>query len=57
MGDVGVHHLRLRDGDIGWFDPHCRLTPPLHGLRDRNALRAGVAVGTIDAVFRSHTRP
>jgi dihydroorotase len=53
--DVGVHHLHLCDVDIGWFDAHANLTPPLRGTRDRAALRAGVVDGTIDIVCSDHT--
>jgi dihydroorotase len=53
--DVGVHHLHLCDVDIGWFDAHANLTPPLRGTRDRAGLRAGVADGTIDIVCSDHT--
>jgi dihydroorotase len=40
--------------DIGWFDSMAHLVPPLRGTRDRAALRAGVADGTIDAVCSDH---
>ena len=53
--DVAVHHLHLCDVDIGWFDTRCHLTPPLRGTRDRAALRAAVADGTIDIVCSDHT--
>jgi dihydroorotase len=53
--DVAVHHLHLCDVDIGWFDPQARLVPPLRGTRDRAALRAGLADGTIDVVCSDHT--
>jgi dihydroorotase len=52
--DVGIHHLHLCDVDIGWFDPQAHLAPPLRGARDRDALRAGVADGTIDVVCSDH---
>jgi len=52
--DVAVHHLHLCDVDIGWFDAQARLVPPLRGTRDRDALRAGVADGTIDAICSDH---
>jgi dihydroorotase len=52
--DVDVHHLHLCDVDIGWFDPLANLMPPLRGTRDRAALRAGLADGTIDAVCSDH---
>lgn len=53
--DVAVHHLHLCDNDIGWFDTQCRLVPPLRSSRDRAALRAGLADGTIDAVCSDHS--
>ncbi len=53
--DVAVHHLHLCDVDIGWFDAQCNLVPPLRGTRDRAALRAGLADGTIDLVCSDHT--
>ena len=53
--DVAAHHLHLCDMDIGWFDAQCNLVPPLRGSRDRAALRAGLADGTIDAVCSDHT--
>lgn len=52
--DVGVHHLHLCDVDIGWFNTDMRLAPPLRSLRDRDALRAGVRDGTIDAICSDH---
>jgi dihydroorotase len=53
--DVAVHHLHLCDVDIGWFDPQAHFVPPLRGTRDRAALRAGLADGTIDLVCSDHT--
>lgn len=53
--DVGVHHVHLTDVDIGFFDAQCRVDPPLRGQRDREAIRAGLRDGTIDAVCSDHT--
>jgi dihydroorotase len=53
--DVAANHVHLSDIDIGWFDAHFHLVPPLRSLRDRDALRAGLADGTIDAVCSDHT--
>jgi len=53
--DVGVHHLHMIDADIGFFDPSARLTPPLRSQRDREAIRAGLLDGTVDAVCSDHT--
>lgn len=52
--DVAIHHVHLCDIDIGWFDSQCHLVPPLRGTRDRDALRAGLADGTIDAICSDH---
>ena len=53
--DVAIHHLHLCDIDIGWFDAQARVIPPFRSTRDRAALRAGVADGTIDVVCSDHT--
>jgi dihydroorotase len=53
--DVSSHHLHLSEMDIGYFDTNCRLSPPLRSLRDRDALVAGVADGTIDAICSDHS--
>jgi len=53
--DVAVHHLHLTDVDIGFFDSHYRVDPPFRAQRDRDAIRAGVADGTIDAICSDHT--
>ncbi len=53
--DVSVHHLHFSDIDVGYFDSAYRFDPPLRSPRDRQALRAGVADGTIDAICSDHT--
>lgn len=53
--DVGVHHLHMTDADINFFDPNARLNPPLRSQRDRDAIRAALLDGTIDAVCSDHT--
>jgi dihydroorotase len=53
--DVAIHHVHLCDVDVGWFNAHCHLVPPLRGVRDRAALRAGLADGTIDLICSDHT--
>jgi dihydroorotase len=53
--DVGVHHVHMTDADIGFFDPNARLTPPLRSGRDRDAIRAGLQDGTVDAICSDHT--
>ncbi len=53
--DVGAHYLHLTEMDIGYFDALCRLNPPLRTQRDRDAIRQGLADGTIDAICSDHT--
>jgi len=53
--DVGVHHLHLSDIDIGYYDSNCHVVPPFRSVRDRDALQAAVADGTIDAICSDHT--
>ena len=53
--DVSINSLHLTDLDIGYFDSRTRLNPPLRQQRDRDALRAGLADGTIDALVSDHT--
>ena len=53
--DVAIHHVHLCDVDIGWFNAHCHLVPPLRGTRDRAALRAGLVDGTVDLICSDHT--
>jgi dihydroorotase len=53
--DVSVHHVHLTDMDVGYFDSNCNLIPPLRSGRDRDALRAGLADGTVDAICSDHT--
>jgi dihydroorotase len=52
--DVSINSLHLTDMDIGYFDAAMRLTPPLRQARDRDALRAALADGTIDALVSDH---
>ena len=53
--DVSVNQLHLIDIDIGYFNAAMRVTPPLRQQRDRDAIRAGLADGTVDALVSDHT--
>lgn len=53
--DIGIHHLHLCETDIGYFNPHCHLRPPLRARSDRDALRRGLAEGSIQALCSDHT--
>ena len=52
--DVSINSLHLTDLDIGYFNPAMRLVPPLRQQRDREALRAALADGTLDALVSDH---
>ncbi len=52
--DVAIHHAHLSEMDIGYFDANCHLVPPLRSSRDRDALRQGLADGTVDALCSDH---
>lgn len=52
--DVSVHNLHLIDVDMGYFDSRAHLQPPLRQQVDRDALRAGLQDGTIDALVSDH---
>jgi dihydroorotase len=52
--DIGAHHAHLSEMDLGYFDSHCHVIPPFRSPRDRDALRAGLADGTIDAICSDH---
>jgi dihydroorotase len=53
--DVAIHHVHLCDMDLGYFDSHCRLEPPLRSQRDRDALSRGLADGLVDCLCSDHT--
>ena len=53
--DVAIHHAHLTEMDIGYFESNSRLDPPLRSQRDRDALRAALADGTVDALCSDHT--
>jgi dihydroorotase len=53
--DVSINSLHLTDIDLGYYDSRARLNPPLRQQRDRDALRAALADGTIDALVSDHT--
>ncbi len=52
--DVSINSLHLTDVDIGYFNPDMRLVPPLRQGADRDALRAALADGTLDALTSDH---
>ena len=45
----------MTDADIGFFDSNARVTPPFRSQRDREAIRAALFDGTLDAICSDHT--
>lgn len=52
--EVTPHHLALTDAACGGYDTHAKMNPPLREGRDVEALRAGLADGTIDCIATDH---
>jgi dihydroorotase len=52
--EVTPHHLLLTEDLVASYDPVFKVNPPLRGQADVQALRAGLADGTIDAVATDH---
>lgn len=52
--DVAAHQLHLTDMDISSFNSQYHVLPPLRSQRDMEALRLGVAEGTISSICSDH---
>jgi len=52
--EVTPHHLLLTDELASSYDPIYKVNPPLRTTADTEALRAGLADGTIDVVATDH---
>jgi dihydroorotase len=52
--EVTPHHFTLIDENIGEFDTNFKMNPPLRSAADRDAMIAGIADGTIDAIATDH---
>lgn len=52
--DCAMHQLFLTDHDIGSFDTSKLTLPPLRSQYDKEALRKGIADGTIDCLCSDH---
>lgn len=51
---VSIHNLVLDERSVADYDPMCKVWPPARAEEDRQALLAGLADGTIDAVVSDH---
>ena len=52
--EVTPHHLVFTDEDLRTYDTNRKVNPPLRSAEDREALREGIADGTIDAIATDH---
>ena len=48
------HHFPLTDEQLGGYDPVFKVNPPLRTRADIDAIKAGLADGTIDAIATDH---
>ena len=52
--EVTPHHLALTDDALVTYDTNLKVHPPIRTSEDRQALREGVADGTIDVIATDH---
>ena len=52
--EVTPHHLALTDEAVRTFDANFKVAPPLRSQRHVDALKEGIANGTIDAIATDH---
>jgi dihydroorotase len=52
--DTAPPYFTLTEADIGEYRTFCKISPPLRTGRDREAVIAGLADGTIDAITSDH---
>lgn len=52
--DVGIHHLYFTHEQLDGFDVNFHSAAPFRSIEDRDALRAAVRDGTIDAICSDH---
>ncbi|MGH7337390.1 MAG: dihydroorotase, partial [Myxococcota bacterium] len=52
--EVAPHHLTLTDEAALGFDTNAKVAPPLRSAEDRDACRAALAEGIIDAIATDH---
>ena len=53
-GEVSPHHLLFNEEDIGEFDTHYKMNPPLRTAEDNAALLQGLKDGVFDLIATDH---
>jgi len=52
--DVAAHQLAFLDSDLIDFDTNLKVNPPFRSTADAQAIRQGLADGTVDAIVSDH---
>ena len=52
--EVTPHHFSLIDENVGEYDTHFKMNPPLRSAADREAILVALADGTVDAIATDH---
>jgi dihydroorotase len=52
--EVTPHHFVLIDENVGEYETHCKMNPPLRSGADREAILVALADGTVDAIATDH---
>ena len=52
--EVAPHHLLFHDGDVGDYDTHYKMNPPLRTPEDNESLLEGLIEGVFDVIATDH---
>lgn len=52
--EAAPHHFALTHDRVGDYDTNAKMNPPLREVEDRDAIRAGLADGTLDCIATDH---
>ncbi len=52
--EITPHHFTLIDENVGEFNTHYKMNPPLRSTADRDALIEGILDGTVDVIATDH---
>lgn len=52
--ETAPHYFTLTEEAVGNYDTHAKMNPPLRSAADREAIRTGLADGTIDVIATDH---
>lgn len=52
--EAAPHHFTLTDEAVRGYNTNAKMNPPLRSAEDRDAVRRGIADGTVDAIATDH---